>query len=384
MVNMQWHTDLLNLPGLAEILSRMPESLIPGPSYVRPETKLALLGPNFDNRGEVVEELFAASLKNLKVIAGVNDDYEVLLLPSASGTDGLEATVRSLIGPDELVLAVSVGPFGDLYFNVAERNGKKAELLRFPDGQTIDLNVLEEKMQTYKPAVVLVTHNETATGVTNKIEDVCEIVHKYGARLFADGVSIFGSRTIRAPVDAYVGATHKALAMSAGLTPVIVTKEELKRSAGVPDRGRSHDLLQHLRVNKDSQPLKSPPVPVVWQLYYQTNYIVNKGGMELREASHNALRAATHNWLQRLPGNFELFPQSKDITSITVTCLRVPEHLDRMALEKAMLEEGYSLGRGYRGLPPTVRIAHMGDVTLSMLHSFMPKLIEHMFALGRP
>ncbi len=85
---------------------------ITGPTYIRPEIRQAGTYCEFGHRDKVAKVKIESILKNLRKIAGINEDYEVCLI-SGSGTFAMEASIRSLAGDDENILNVSVGAFGD-------------------------------------------------------------------------------------------------------------------------------------------------------------------------------------------------------------------------------------------------------------------------------
>ena len=81
--------------------------------YIRPEI-LEAGKTNLPYRSEAMRQRINLIIKNLKTIAEVDDNYEVLLFPG-TGSNVMEASVRSLVRDGEKVLSVSVGPFGDIY-----------------------------------------------------------------------------------------------------------------------------------------------------------------------------------------------------------------------------------------------------------------------------
>ena len=150
---------------------------ITGPTYIRPEIRKAGTYCEFGHRDKVAKVKIESILTNLRKLAGVSEDYEVCLI-SGSGTFAMEASIRSLAKDDENILNVSVGAFGDLYNKIAVANKRNVDLLKFKPGKAIDLDVLEEKLKSKKYDVVTFTHNETSTGVTNDMVEVCKLIQE--------------------------------------------------------------------------------------------------------------------------------------------------------------------------------------------------------------
>jgi len=129
---------------------------ITGPTFVRPAIREAGKLPEFGHRDSENIKRFKPIMANLRTLAGCGEDYHVIIF-NGSGSNAMEASVRSLVADDECVLNVSVGAFGDLYHKMAVLNGKKAAQLKFAPGEAIDLNRLEAALKEHKPACVTFT-----------------------------------------------------------------------------------------------------------------------------------------------------------------------------------------------------------------------------------
>jgi len=349
---------------------------ITGPTYIRPDVMLAGLYPVFGHRDTEATKRLEPSMRNLKRIAEVGDGYRVVLIPG-TGSNAMESSIRSLVRDDEKVLCVSVGEFGDLYHKMATTNGKKAELLRFDSGQSIDMNQLDDNLRRLRPAVVAMTHNETSTGVVNDVAAASRLARSYGALPLVDGVSIFGgahSHIEEADIAIYSTSTQKCLGLPAGLGIAIVSGEALEKAKSVENRGYTTDILAHADSAAKFQTLTTTPTQLANQLFYQTGYIVEQEGVETRFRRHEKMRDLTHEWVRTLPDGFGLFTEP-GAASPTLTCIRVPESLDRDALKEAMRARGYLFDPGYKKMKvPTIRIGHMGDITPDMLREYLSSL----------
>ncbi|GKT30679.1 aminotransferase class V-fold PLP-dependent enzyme, partial [Aduncisulcus paluster] len=161
---------------------------------------------------------------------------------NGSGTNVLEASVRSLVADSDKVLNVSVGAFGDLYHKLAVTNGKNAVQLKFPYGQAISLEKLEEALKEHKPDVVTFTHNETSTGVINDVVAVCEMIRAHGAAPIIDAVSIL----------------VKSLGLPAGFGIGFICEEALEKAGSVKNRGYTTDIIAQVGKAKINQTLTTP------------------------------------------------------------------------------------------------------------------------------
>lgn len=359
---------------------------ITGPTFIRPEIRQAGLLPEFGHRDSENNKRFAPIMAGLKQLAGCADDYHVIIF-NGSGSNAMEATVRSLVADDECVLNVSVGAFGDLYHKMAVVNGKKAAQLKFEPGQAIDLAKLEAALIEHKPACVTFTHNETSTGVTNDMKAVCALVRKHGALPLVDGVSIFGGAQIGlsgSGAATYAFSTQKSLALPAGFGILLVTPEAVEKAKTVKNRGLTTDIVGQLGRAQKSQTLTTPNTTLANQMAVQIDHIVNVEGVDNRFARHQKMRDMTHAFVASLPGFELLAPEGH--RSPTVTAVRVPAGMTVAQLKKvkeAMRAKGYLFDPGYgklntdleeKGQRVLLRLGHMGDVTPDMLAAYLEAL----------
>jgi len=360
---------------------------ITGPTYIREDVKQAAFLPEFGHRDAENDLRFGPIRENLNKLAGAGDDYESVFF-LGSGSTSMEGSIRSLVADDETVLNVSVGAFGDLYYNLAAHNGKKSENLKFDYGQAIDMNVLEDKLKELKPNVVSFTHNETSTGVTNDVPAICALIRKYNAMPLVDGVSIYGGADIdlaNSGAAMYCTATQKALALPAGFGIGFISKEAEDKAATVANKGHHHDITKHLGRARKNQTLTTPNCTLANQMYVQLDRIVNEEGIQNRFDRHAEMRGMVEKWTDGLDG-FEMFaPEGhRSPTLSTVLC---PEGVTIAQLKKgvkeALREEGYLMDPGYGKLNTAMadagsrlvfRVGHMGDITPAMLSEYLGKL----------
>lgn len=360
---------------------------ITGPTYIRDEIKEAGRLPEFGHRDAENDLRFGPIRENLRKLAGCGDDYEPILC-LGSGSTAMEASVRSLVADGETILNVSVGAFGDLYYNLAAHNGKKSENLKFDYGRAIDLNVLEDKLKELKPDLVSFTHNETSTGVVNDMKAVCALIRQYGAMPIVDGVSIFGGADLdlsNSGAAMYSTATQKALALPAGFGIGFVSKEAEEKAATVTGKGHHHDITKHLGRARKNQTLTTPNCTLANQMWAQLDYIVNEEGIENRFNRHIEMRTMVEKWAEGLDG-FEMFAP-EGYRSPTVSTVICPEGVTVAQLKKGVKEalrgEGYLMDPGYGKLNAALeeagrrlvfRVGHMGDITPAMLGEYLGKL----------
>ncbi|OEU69072.1 MAG: aminotransferase [Desulfovibrio sp. S3730MH75] len=359
---------------------------ITGPIMLRNEVRQAGLLPEFGHRDSENLKRFESIMRNLLIIAGNPEGYTPIIF-NGSGTNVLEASIRSLISDTDKVLNVSVGAFGDLYGKLSSTNGKNVELLKFPYGSAVDLKVLEEALIEYKPDVVTFTHNETSTGVINDVVAICKLIRVHGSLPVVDGVSLFGgapSTISEARPLMYCTSTQKSLGLPAGYGIGFVSDEALTKAEQVRNRGYTTDILAQVTKAKLNQTLTTPNGTLGNQMCVQLDYIVNSETVEGRFKRHEEMRSIAHAWVGTMEG-YELFAQEGH-RSPTLTTVKTPAHMtiDRLKEVKELMRgHGYLFDPGYgkinkelqeEGSSPIFRVGHMADIMPDMLREYLKTL----------
>jgi aspartate aminotransferase-like enzyme len=103
-----------------------------------------------------------------------------------------------------VVLSISIGVFGDRFANIAQVFGGKVIPLKFEMGKAADPEAVRKALKD-NPDIkaVLITHNETSTGVTNDLGTLAKIVKSFDKLLIVDCISSMSS--INCPVDDAAG-----------------------------------------------------------------------------------------------------------------------------------------------------------------------------------
>src|SRR3989304_5059940 len=145
----------------------MSQLRIPGPTPCPPEVLQAMARPMINHRGGEFHKMLPEVTEKLKQVFQTKND---LYLLTGSGTGGLEAAVVNTLSPGDKVLSVSIGVFGDRWANIAKQFGAQVINLNFEWGKPADPDAIKKALNDNKDIkAVLITHNETSTGVTNDL-----------------------------------------------------------------------------------------------------------------------------------------------------------------------------------------------------------------------
>src|SRR5581483_6935023 len=139
---------------------------IPGPVTVSERVLAAMNRPLIDHRGPEFTELVWRISAGLRPIFGT-EEAEIVLLGS-SGTGGLEAAIANAFSPGDTLLAAPMGVFGERMIAIARTYGMKVDALEVRPGFAVDPNELAQRLSAdtdRRYRGILLTHNETSTGV---------------------------------------------------------------------------------------------------------------------------------------------------------------------------------------------------------------------------
>jgi aspartate aminotransferase-like enzyme len=156
-----------------------------------------------NHRGPEFQEIIQRITSGLQTMFETKND--VLTLTSA-GTGALEAAVVNTLSPGDKALVVSIGVFGDRFADIAKTYGVNVTKLEFAQGTAADPAAVAEELRKDKSfKAVMVTHNETSTGVTNDLGAIAKAIR--GVRpdilILVDAISSLGS--VPLPIDAQTG-----------------------------------------------------------------------------------------------------------------------------------------------------------------------------------
>jgi len=170
---------------------------VPGPTPCPPEVLEAMTKQMINHRGEEFSQILTKVTENLKKLFQTKNDVLTL---TGSGTGGLEAVVVNTLSPGDKVLSVSIGAFGERFATIAQKFGAEVIPLRYEWGQAADVGDVRKALKAdAQIKAVMVTHNETSTGVTNDLASINAAAKEFDKLLLVDAVSSLGS--IELPVD---------------------------------------------------------------------------------------------------------------------------------------------------------------------------------------
>ena len=351
----------------------MEQLRIPGPTPLPSEVLQALSRQMINHRGAEFQQILNGVTAKLKLLFQTKNDVFLL---TGSGTGGLEAAIVNTLSPGDKVLSVSNGVFGDRFAAIAKQFGAEVTPLSFEWGKATDAETVRQALQTdSKIKAVLVTHNETSTGVTNDLASISSVVKEFDKLLLVDAISSLGS--IDLPVDDWhcdvtVTGSQKGWMVPPGLAMVSVSPEawQAHSEAKIPrfywDFTRAKNYLER------GQTPWTPVVSIVFALAVSLDMMV-KEGLPSIFARHARVAQAVRDGVKSL--GLSLFADEK-CASNTVTAIAGSNGLDINKLRKIMREEyQIVLAGGQQQLDGKIfRIGHLGWVSEDDIKAVMSAL----------
>jgi len=341
---------------------------IPGPTNMPEILRKATDMSTLDHRSEAFHQILQPALDGVRQVIQSKDAL-IVTFPS-SGTGGWEAAITNTLSPNDKILASRHGAFSHRWIDMCQRHGLDVQVIDAPWHGGVPLEQYEALIcadKAHEIKAVLVTHNETATGVRSDVAAVRQILDtaKHPALLFVDGVSSIGSMDFRMDewgVDVAVAGSQKGFMLPAGLTitawssRAIAANKEAKLSRCYFNL---HEMINNYPAINYPY---TPPVGLINGLKLSTELLLEEG-LENVFARHkriaSGIRAAVEAW------GLSIYAKDPLFRSDTVTAIQVPDNFDSgLIVKHAAQKYGVAFGIGLGDVAGKVfRIGHLGSLS---------------------
>jgi aspartate aminotransferase-like enzyme len=359
--------------------------LIPGPTPVPSSVREASARPMVNHRSPAFARILQEVLEGMQWVYRTSAP----VLPYASsGTGVLEAAVVNTLSPGDPVLALVCGAFGERFARIAEIYGAHVTRVEVEWGSAVPPELVEEQLRR-RPDVraVLVTHNETSTGIANDLEAIARARGDHPALLLVDAVSSLGAMPLEMDawgLDVVVTASQKALMCPPGVGFVAANGRawEAHRTARMP---RFYWDFTLLRTSLEREVPETPFTPAISVFYalQEGLRLLREEGLEASFARHRRLGRAVRAGVEALGLRPVADPAH---ASSAVTAVWVPEGVSAQSLVDAMYERHRIVLAGGQGkLSGRIfRIGHLGYVRPEDVLRCMEALEDVLALLGVP
>jgi aspartate aminotransferase-like enzyme len=345
------------------MMRRMEQNLrTPGPTPIPREVREVQSQQMIDHRGTEFAELLRETSAGLAELIGT--DGEVLLL-TGSGSGALEAAVVNTLSPGDRVLGVTIGSFGDRFADIAAAFGADLERFEVEWGHAADPAALANHLAAREPyRAVLVTHNETSTGVANPLRELVGVIRAAPGDplVLVDGISGLGAMPFEMDawgVDLVVSASQKAWMASPGIA-IAALSARARAAAQTATMPRFYwDFGEARKWADKGQTPWTPAISVLFGLRVGVQRL-REEGRERTWARHAAIASGVVAGFEAL-GLRPVAP--REHRSGTVTAAWLPDGLEWAPFNAAMRGKGLVIAGGQgQWTGRILRFGHMGDV----------------------
>lgn len=339
-----------------------PYVYTPGPTEVKENVRMArameVTNPDLDVN---FYDFYKETCSKIGEIIGTKEEVYIL---SGEGILGLEAACASLTEPNDRVLIIDNGIFGEGFGDFVKIYGGIPVYFSADRTKEISIDELKnflEEDHNFKYATVV--HCDTPSGVLNDISKICPLLKEYGIITVIDSVAAMVGEPLRVDewkVDIALGGSQKALSAPAGLTILSVSKDafEAMENRKVPIVG----FYCNLTIWKGYYDKKwfpyTMPISDIMGLRAAVENIISEGINNVIDR-HKKIAYATRESLKEY--GFNLYITSG--YSNTVTVVKAPESISIQAITSNLLEKHNILLAGSFGYlkDKVLRIGHMGE-----------------------
>ena len=341
---------------------------IPGPTNIPDRLRYAMSIQTTDHRAPDFVELLSPVLEDLKKVFKTRTG-KVITFP-ASGTGGWEAAITNTLSPGDKILVARYGMFSHRWIDMCQRHNLDVEIIECEWGSGAPAALFGERLDAdvdHEIKAVLVTHNETATGVRSDVGAVRQAMDasRHPAMLFVDCVSSLASMDFRMEewgVDLAVSGSQKGFMLATGMAIVGVSEKALDACKTAKCPRCFFDFGDMAGANANGGFPYTPPLQIMYGLRESLKMLFEEG-LDNVFARHyriaEGVRAAVRAW------DLRLCAISPDLYSDTVSAIYVPEGFNSDVLANHVFDAyGVSFGVGLGEMAgKAFRIGHLGSLT---------------------
>lgn len=340
--------------------------LAPGPTPLPEEVRLAMARDMVHHRKPPFKKLLREIQAGMRTMFGTERSVALL---SSSGTGAMVAAVENCFAPQEKVLIVEAGKFGERWTEIALNHGLVVERIVKEWGASVTPLEVAKALDAHPDAAgILVQASETSTGVLHPVEELGKLTRERETLLVVDGISAVGVSPC--PMDAWgldvlVTGSQKGLMVPPGLAFLAMSDKAMQKSAKLARRPFYFNIPGELDKAAEGQTLFTPPVSLLvglaesLKLFYAQAESPEQG-LDAVYRKQWALTMCTREALDAM--GLELL--ATDLFTWGLTAVRLPRGVDgQRLLQVAAEDHGVVMAGGQGHLKGRiVRIGHMGWV----------------------
>lgn len=302
--------------------------------------------------------------EKLLSLAGVGEEYTSVLL-QGSGTYCVEATLGAIIKPEDKLLIVANGAYGERMARIASYYKLDYKLISLHETESVTADIVREALETSVGIThVAMVHCETTTGILNPIEEVGELLKSYPVTFIVDAMSSFGGIPIDMQgwgIDFLVSSANKCIQGVPGFGFILASKAKLMACKGNA-RSLSLDIYEQWNAMEKGRGKWrfTSPTHVVRAFYQALIELEEEGGVAVRYKRYKENNRILIEGMRSLG----FTPLLKDACQSPVisSFLYPSKQFDFRFFYDNLKEKGFVIYPGKISDADTFRIGNIGDV----------------------
>lgn len=349
--------------------------LAPGPTTVPRQILESMNLPMTGHRTKEFSQIIHQASRDLQTIFGAKNPVAIL---TSSGTSALEAAMVNIVNPDDHIVIIVSGAFGDRFKKIAASYPFNAHIFEVEWGNGVDIEEFEAYINALDENITAVFTQfcETSTSVKHPIRELGKLVHDIDSNIYfvVDGVSIIGAVDVdmeRDNIDLLVAGSQKAIMLPPGAAFVAYNDRSIERFKEVTTSRFYLDLNKYITsLNDDSTPF-TPAVSLIRGVQTYCD-LINEEQFENTIKRHEVCKEAVRAGIKAL--DIDLLVEDQ-FASPTVTAF-VPNKEEVKPIKDELLNRfNITIAGGQQHLKGSIlRVGHMGKVSPNDMLKFISAL----------
>lgn len=339
--------------------------MTPGPLTTTETVKSAMMSDWCTWDKDYNEGIVEVIRRELVGLATSRPEEYTAVLMQGSGTFCVEATLGSVVRPDDHLLVAANGAYGKRMGTIAEYYKLNCHVMRFEETEAVDPKAIDEYLTAHPEVThVSVVHCETTTGVLNPLAEIAAVVKCHGKVLIVDAMSSFGGVPVDMAalgIDFMISSANKCIQGVPGFGFIIARRSLLEQCKGVA-RSLSLDIYdQWDTMEKGHGKWRfTSPTHVVRAFMQALTELKEEGGIAARYARYRENHRTLVEGMRSL-GYRTLLPD--EWQSPVITSFYYPTaDFDFNTFYQKLKAKGFVIYPGKISQADTFRIGNIGDV----------------------
>lgn len=349
--------------------------LAPGPTTVPRQILESMNLPMTGHRTQEFSQIIHQASRDLQTIFGAKHPVAIL---TSSGTSALEAAMVNIVNPDDHIVIIVSGAFGDRFKKIAASYPFNVHIFEVEWGNGVDIEEFEAYINALDENITAVFTQfcETSTSVKHPIHELGKLVHDIDPNIYfvVDGVSIIGAVDVnmeRDNIDLLVAGSQKAIMLPPGAAFVAYNDRSIERFKEVTTSRFYLDLNKYITsLNDDSTPF-TPAVSLIRGVQTYCD-LIKEEKFENTIKRHEVCKEAVRAGIKAL--DIDLLVEDQ-FASPTVTAF-VPNKEEVKPIKDELLNRfNITIAGGQQHLKGSIlRVGHMGKVSPNDMLKFISAL----------